>query len=95
MMSADGDLMTHSFLIMGGIIIGLYLAIVLIHMLVSKLVGKVKKDDDSARAEKIMEELRREEEAEKSGSAAKIDAADLPDHNHNYNFEHKYSNIPE
>ncbi|MGI6205916.1 MAG: hypothetical protein ACOYJI_04690 [Anaerovoracaceae bacterium] len=93
MMSADGDLMTHSFLIMGGIIIGLYLAIVLIHMLVSKLVRRVRGDDESARAEKIMEELRREEETEKNGSAAKIDAADLPEYN--CNIEYKYDNISE
>lgn len=77
MAGANGDLMTHSFLMMGGIIIAIYFIVVLGHMLVSKIREKISGTDERAKARKIMEQLKREEEEEKTGVENHDSSADM------------------
>lgn len=67
MANASGDLMTHSFVMMGLIVIAIYLAVVIGKILIEKMMDLVTgKTVQERRAQKIMARLQEEEEAEKA-----------------------------
>ena len=75
MANASGDLMSHSFFIMGIIVICIYLVVVLGQMGFTRIQKMIKGDSvlEQRRIEKIMKELDREEEEDRLRRAADYD----------------------